>query len=105
MRRYGKRVARYNHAVTELRHLATLVGELEGRPARLDKLRLVAEWLRALPPDDVPPAVAFLTGRAAGRAAPADARRDRARLRRGARRARRADGARVQVRRRARPAP
>ena len=50
--------------MTELRHLATLVGELEGRPARLDKLRLVAEWLRALPPDDVPTAVAFLTGRA-----------------------------------------
>jgi DNA ligase-1 len=50
--------------MTELRHLATLVGELEARPARLDKLRLVAEWLRALPPDDVPTAVAFLTGRA-----------------------------------------
>ena len=50
--------------MTELRHLATLIGELEGRPARLDKLRLVAEWLRALPPDDVPTAVAFLTGRA-----------------------------------------
>src|SRR5205823_6157742 len=29
-----------------------------------DKLRLVAEWLRALPSDDVPTAVAFLTGRA-----------------------------------------
>jgi len=50
--------------VTELGRLATLVGELETRPARLEKLRLVAEFLRALPPGEVPTAVAFLTGRA-----------------------------------------
>ncbi len=50
--------------MTEFGRLATLVGELEARPARLEKLRLVAEFLRALPPDDVPAAVCFLTGRA-----------------------------------------
>ncbi len=50
--------------MTELGRLATLVGELETRPARLEKLRLVAEFLRALPPGEVPTAVAFLTGRA-----------------------------------------
>jgi DNA ligase-1 len=49
--------------VTEFGRLATLVGVLEALPARLEKLRLVAEFLRALPSEDVPTAVAFLTGR------------------------------------------
>jgi DNA ligase-1 len=49
--------------VAEFARLAALIGELEARPARLEKLRRVAELLRALPPEDVPSAVTFLTGR------------------------------------------
>src|SRR5207253_6638384 len=37
--------------------------ELEQTPAKLEKLRLVAEFLRTLPAGDVATAVAFLTGR------------------------------------------
>src|SRR5438105_2627788 len=44
--------------------LVTLCRELARTPARLEKLRLVAEFLRALPADAVATAVAFLTGRA-----------------------------------------
>jgi len=41
----------------------TLCARLVSTASRLGKRRLVAEYLRALPPDDVPNAVAFLTGR------------------------------------------
>ncbi len=43
---------------------AALCARLAATPGRLDKRRLVADYLRALPPSDVPHAVAFLTGRA-----------------------------------------
>lgn len=54
---------RYNGAVAEFARLVTLARRLEASPLRLEKLALVAEFLRGLPPDDVPTAVAFLTGR------------------------------------------
>jgi DNA ligase 1 len=43
---------------------AELCRRLAATPGRLDKRRLTAEYLRALEPDDVGPAVDFLTGRA-----------------------------------------
>ncbi len=49
--------------MARLADLAALVGELEARPARLEKLARVAEYLRGLPPEDVGTAVTFLTGR------------------------------------------
>jgi len=50
--------------VADFAGLVTLCHKLEETPARLEKLRLVAEFLRALPAADVATAVAFLTGRA-----------------------------------------
>src|SRR3989449_8190287 len=50
--------------VADFAGLVTLCHKLEDTPARLEKLRLVAEFLRALPASDVATAVAFLTGRA-----------------------------------------
>ena len=50
--------------MADFRHLVTLCFELERTPARLEKLRLVAGFLRALPAEDVATAVLFLTGRA-----------------------------------------
>src|SRR5213594_4225676 len=48
----------------EFGRLADLCRRLRASPARLDKLELLAEYLRALPADAVGTAVAFLTGRA-----------------------------------------
>src|SRR5499425_2485854 len=48
----------------ELARLADLCQRLRESPGRLDKLALLADYLRALPVDSVPTAVAFLTGRA-----------------------------------------
>src|SRR2546429_8496511 len=45
-------------------HLVTLCRDLEQPPARLERLRLVAGFLRTLPAEDVATAVLFLTGRA-----------------------------------------
>jgi DNA ligase-1 len=50
--------------VTRLAELAALCRSLEGTPGRLDKLRMVAEFLRAVDEGEVVSAVAFLTGRA-----------------------------------------
>ena len=47
-----------------LSELAELCARLARTPGRLDKRRLVAEYLRGLPPEDVGPAVSYLTGRA-----------------------------------------
>ena len=47
-----------------LRDFAALCRALEETRGRLEKRRLVAEYLAALPEDDLPHAVAFLTGRA-----------------------------------------
>ena len=49
--------------MTSLSALVTLCLALESTPGRLDKLRLVADFLRALGPDEAAGAVAFLTGR------------------------------------------
>jgi len=49
--------------VTLLRQLAELCRILEASPRRLDKVRLVVEFLQALDVDEVIPAVAYLTGR------------------------------------------
>src|SRR5438876_6930583 len=51
-------------AMADFAHLVTLCRELEQTPARLEKLRLVAGFLRTLPAEDVATAVLFLTGRA-----------------------------------------
>jgi DNA ligase-1 len=48
--------------VTLLADFAALGRRLESSPGRLDKRRLVADFLRAIEPDEVPLAVAFLTG-------------------------------------------
>jgi DNA ligase-1 len=48
--------------VTLLSDFAALGRRLEASPGRLDKRRLVADFLGALEPDDVASAVAFLTG-------------------------------------------
>src|SRR5437899_4009733 len=48
----------------ELARLSDLFQRLRASPGRLDKLALLADYLRALPPDSVATAVAFLTGRA-----------------------------------------
>jgi len=48
----------------ELARLAELCQRLRASPGRLDKLALLADYLRALPADSVATAVAFLTGRA-----------------------------------------
>src|SRR5215831_12315459 len=50
--------------MTRLADLATLCRSLEASAGRLDKLRLVAEFLRAVDEGEVVDAVAFLTGRA-----------------------------------------
>src|SRR5882762_7455501 len=50
--------------MVEFARLADLCRRLRTRPGRLDKLALLADYLRALPPDTVGVAVAFLTGRA-----------------------------------------
>jgi DNA ligase-1 len=49
--------------VTPLADLVALCRQLEASPGRIDKRRLVAGFLRGVPPDDVEHAVAFLTGR------------------------------------------
>ena len=49
--------------MTAFGDFAALGRRLEGTPGRLDKRRLVAEFLRAVEPDEVALAVAFLTGR------------------------------------------
>ncbi len=49
-------------SVTLFREFAALGRRLEATAGRLDKRRLVAEFLRAVGPDKVGPAVAFLTG-------------------------------------------
>ena len=48
----------------EFSEFAELCRRLAASPGRLDKRRLTADYLRALEPDDVGPAVDFLTGRA-----------------------------------------
>jgi DNA ligase 1 len=48
----------------ELARLTDLCRRLRTSPGRLDKLALLADYLRSLPPDHVATAVAFLTGRA-----------------------------------------
>src|SRR5437879_13580088 len=48
----------------EFARLADLCRRLRTSPGRLDKLAMLADYLRALPPDAVGTAVAFLTGRA-----------------------------------------
>ena len=50
--------------MSEFADLAALCQDLAASPGRLDKRRRVAAYLRGLPPDEVPSAVAFLTGRA-----------------------------------------
>src|SRR6266545_929810 len=50
--------------MTQLRELAALCRTLETIRGRLDKLRLVAEFLCALDAEEVATAVAYLTGRA-----------------------------------------
>jgi DNA ligase-1 len=50
--------------VTRFAEFAALGRRLEASKGRLEKLRLVAEFLRALGDDELPTAVAFLTGRA-----------------------------------------
>ena len=50
--------------MVEFGRLADLCRGLRANPARLDKLELLAEYLRALPADAIGTAVAFLTGRA-----------------------------------------
>src|SRR3989442_1592329 len=50
-------------AMAPFADFTTLCARLVSTASRLGKRRLVAEYLRALPPDDVPNAVAFLTGR------------------------------------------
>src|SRR2546426_1688935 len=50
--------------MVEFGRLADLCRRLRASPARLDKLALLAEYLRALPADAVGTAVAFLAGRA-----------------------------------------
>jgi DNA ligase-1 len=49
--------------VRRFSEFAELCGRLAATPGRLDKRRLTAEYLRALEPGDVAPAVDFLTGR------------------------------------------
>jgi DNA ligase-1 len=49
--------------VTPLADLVSLCRQLEASPARIDKRRLVAAFLRRVAPEDVEHAVAFLTGR------------------------------------------
>jgi len=49
--------------MSELARLAELCQRLRASAGRLDKLALLADYLRALPADSVPTAVAFLTGR------------------------------------------
>lgn len=46
--------------MAEFARLVALARRLETSPLRLDKVALVAEFLRALPPDDVATAVAAL---------------------------------------------
>ena len=50
--------------MTSLSALVTLCVALESTPRRLDKLRLVTDFLSALGPDEAAGAVAYLTGRA-----------------------------------------
>src|SRR5437667_37231 len=50
--------------MTQLHEFAELCGKLETSPGRLDKLRLVAEFLRVLDAGEVATGVAYLTGRA-----------------------------------------
>jgi DNA ligase-1 len=50
--------------MTRFADLAALCRSLEASPRRLDKLRLVAEFLRAVDADEVATTVAYLTGRA-----------------------------------------
>jgi DNA ligase-1 len=49
--------------VTPLADLVALCRSLEQSPGRLDKLRLVSDFLRRVGPDEVATAVTFLTGR------------------------------------------
>src|SRR5215510_16581275 len=49
--------------MASLAELAALCRQLADTPGRLDKRRLVAEYLRSLPAGDVALAVAYLTGR------------------------------------------
>src|SRR5947199_10503559 len=48
--------------MTQLHEFAALCGRLETSPRRLDKLRLVAEFLRVLDAGEVATGVAYLTG-------------------------------------------
>jgi DNA ligase 1 len=50
--------------MVEFARLADLCRRLRTTPGRLDKLALLADYLRTLPADAVGTAVAFLTGRA-----------------------------------------
>ncbi len=50
--------------MVELARLSDLCQRLRASPGRLDKLAMLAEYLRAVPPDQVATAVAFLAGRA-----------------------------------------
>src|SRR5207247_8979245 len=54
----------HNEQVREFSEFAELCRRLAATPGRLDKRRLTADYLRALEPGDVGPAVDFLTGRA-----------------------------------------
>src|SRR5262249_29314654 len=53
----------YTGLVTTFARFVRLCRDLETSPRRLDKLRLVAEFLRALDASEVAAAVAYLTGR------------------------------------------
>src|SRR4029453_7498313 len=48
----------------ELGRFADLCRRLRASPGRLDKLAMLADYLRSLPADAIGTAVAFLTGRA-----------------------------------------
>ena len=50
--------------MTRFHQLAVLCRSLEATPGRLDKVRLVAEFIRSLDTDEVETGVAYLTGRA-----------------------------------------
>src|SRR2546428_9375218 len=50
--------------MVEFARLADLCRRLRTSPGRLDKLAMLADYLRSLPPDAVGTAVAFLAGRA-----------------------------------------
>src|SRR5262245_34088614 len=62
--RPGTRAARtHNGSMTPFSEVVSLCRRLEANRGRLEKRRLVAEFLRQVRPDEIEHAVAFLTGR------------------------------------------